>query len=1070
MALDELAISVPLLGMNQKAPKSSGPLGRLEVVTNGQVKKTQQGQLRVQKRDGMSSQSLTVRNVQTGGVLSSGGIPNPVLAHDVGESVLEVGTDSIPYVLGSAGSESWPNTVLTNTMRRTPVYSTQTQSSLPDTAIIGQVAAYSVVHPSGATNISQIMFKDLASGAILAGPFGTSGFGTNPRAKVVSNGTYFWHFFDNANGTAASIGVNVYDTNGVIVGGAIVDTLTSAGDFWDVVYDATVGLCLARPKTSVGGVRFSTLTIAGSTVTTVGHDVASLGPPGGIGFLRPAGDGFVYLAVTSFSGVTVGQVARINSAGTIDKTYNVWLSAADATANGWCNMTGYVIPGGSHDIYVVVSQLATTNVAGPADAPDKVVTYAYRSNYADVVFGTLVATQRSMGLASRLFVAAIPPPAPSISFGGRPVVVLYYPSVQSTATNQFSQTTFFLWDFTRQVASQYYPQIVGRFEYGQAACDWPWTGWDGTQAHPLPQWFNLASAAAESTGDFHVALGFRSTSFTVLQTGSTASGPSTGTGAVGVVDRPVYVFTGAIGIVDEKFSTAGTAISYAGETLLPGPLPITFGGTELAEVNFLLAPEAPTLSSSNGAGDLTPLATYQYVGVWESTTPSGLRIRSAPCTPTSITLGASDDTVQLIFKTLRAGMRAPSAILSLYRTAIIDGVMSTNHYKVSNDLTPSFPNSIAVDTMTITDLVSDAAAAVGEQLYTDGIIPPFSYRYPPPPFNCGTVIGNIVVLAGYDNALWASYEKVEGEALSFAATRRMPMPTDDPIQRVCTMDQRVIVYCKRSQWYIDNVWPDAAGNGQLQTPIELPFTNGCTGAALTTQDGVVYSSDQGGFWITTRDLQNHYIGGPVEDDTSTLGAPFAGVIDDQQRAHFLMSGGLDLVYDGIVDTWYRFQCPTNSVMMATKAGKAAYMDSARTWVTIPGQSTDDSTAIITTVQLAPMAFGSVPGLQMVWDLQFLGTREGRHTLTITLLYDDETTGTDVTVFDSNALAIDFAGGQAYRWDIQPRNPECQAVGVKIVDSFPNGATLGFTLENIGAACGIVPGTRKIAIGQRPYPG
>lgn len=1069
MILDPKPISIPLVPMNEKAPRSSGPIGRIQSLTNAVVTKVSTGtgalgpgtggrEIKIEKRSGFQPLVQKTRDVTALTSLTNLAPPSPVLETDFNNSNIQIGNDSTFNELGTDAFVKWPEFVIPNAMHRTPIYANNSKSAIPDGAAVGQMAAYtfrSASPPSG-TPGGWLMFKDVSLNSVVQIP-GYGGYAADAkvRSKVVSDGVHFWWFFDHSNaGTVKQIAVNVYDGNGHLLAGQFIDTLHLELDHWDVTYDSSVGVCLARIDNSFGIV-LSVMSISGTTIsvaTNTSHTAGSRGTNAdwGIAFLTSReADGHVYVACINEGDGYELHVVRLNAVAATEHDYVVFLTGYEFSATiGISNITGYVLPG-TQNVEVAWTQM-------PLGATVQQMNVQTRTAFMDHAATTPVwnttsnkpPTKLSVGVASRAFL-----------INGRWVCAAYYPSVglgTFGAANQFGQPTFYLLDIAAN-------QIVGRFEWATAAQDWVTDGWTGTQntvGAINSDWFCIPSVFLAL--GYHMPLAYRGTTFVQETLTNVLLNPVSGTV---LSSTPLDLFTSTVGIVDELFGVPGSAVKYAGELLLPGPLPISFSGEDIGEINVMIGAEQPTIVTSNAGGSLSPSQTYQWVLVEEFASTQGQRSKGAPCIAVSATTGAGDNRATITIPLDRLTNHRGS-IWSVYRTWLQAGVMTTVHRKVTNDLSPVL-NSTLGNTIVFVDTFSDSAVSVGENLYTDGISPPFGWRYPAPPFTCGDVIGNLVVVAGYDNALWASYEKVEGEALSFSPTRRVPMPTDDPIVSITTLDNRQLIQCETSQWYIDGNWPAADGSGSLPTPIQLPFSNGSTISSAATQNGVYYASNQGGIWNIDRGLTNNYVGGPVEDDVRTA-AILGTVTDKQQRVWFLLSGNLAVVYDTIVNCWYRFTLPTTSAQgIGLLQGQVVITDMLKSWVYVEGIYTDDAAAIITTVQFAPLAFGGVPGLQMVWTLQFLAEIMGRHTLTISLLYDDGSNLVEPFIFDSSNLGI--ASGNAYRFEVEPANPECQAIGVKLVDSFPNGATQGFTLENIGAELGILPGTGKLPFSQRIQP-
>ena len=132
------------------------------------------------------------------------------------------------------------------------------------------------------------------------------------------------------------------------------------------------------------------------------------------------------------------------------------------------------------------------------------------------------------------------------------------------------------------------------------------------------------------------------------------------------------------------------------------------------ELGFHRAPVIRRLTSSNGAGALTPSASYSYIAVYCVVDTAGRVHRSPPSAPVIITLGASDDTVAVDIATcemqrsLLNGFSVPG--IELYRTEANQDV----HYLVRDNLvdyTGVLENSVA-------DLLADTAIVDNRILYT----------------------------------------------------------------------------------------------------------------------------------------------------------------------------------------------------------------------------------------------------------------------------------------------------------------------------------------------------------------
>ena len=1055
MPLQPQAVSIPLLSLNEKAPRSSGPVGRVQTLFNGEIVKTRDGQIQVQKRSAFRQLTLNGIAVNTGGT-GSGGVPSPKLVSSLDGNLFEVSSNAQPNVYDRDAPiwAEWPNRPLLSTLSRASVYAVDAQIVAPDRAAIGNIWCFAW---SNINSAAMVKFQD-AEGVVIGSPQPLGSFSASERIKVVADGTRFWVFYDSGTTT---ITVKTFSTLGVNTATATADTLVHAGDSWDVVYDSSVGVCLARPLNTIGA-RLTVFTFSSGIVAS-GNNNASIpwsnntgvNDEGGAFLTSYEADGHVYLFSIFDTDGPVPHVSRLAANATIAHDYT-WSDTDITRTTPVCNATGYVIPG-STDIVVSYSLLPT--LSSPTQwINSKTKTVSVPASGSP---GTVIAA-RSLQLASR-----------AVRMNGRFYVTAYYPSVPGTnagsSTAQFSQTTFFMLDLSTDVLSAAKTPVCGRFEYGQAAMDWLFSGWDGT-VNIGPGFFRLASFAGA-----RVALGYRAVNF--IQERQILIQVDQNTSYLG---KPFDAFTSTIGVVDIGFGSPGRAVEYAGELRLPGAMAYNFMGTDFVEDNVNLAPEQPTITSSASTGHLTVGQTYQWVVVWEGTTQTGLRVKSAPCVATSHTMGGSDNTASVVIPTLRATTWT-NLIASVYRTYFQNGQMSTLHSKVSNDLSPLY-NSTSADTITFTDTVSDSAAAVGEPLYSDALTtPPIGYHYPAPPFSSGCIAANREFVIGYDNALWFSFEKVEGEQISFNSTQRIVLPSNDQMIRVFPLDTRIVILCATSVWaFTLGSLPDVNGNGVIPVPEILPFSNGiaATGAADIIDEGIVYAAETAtgvnttaGPWLITRDLRNTYIGAAVEDEL--LSATIVDcTVDAQQRIHFFYNinngaSGKDIVYDSVVDQWYVWALPTAPLLCGVLDGNALYADTTHTWVQTPGTYIENGAGISTITTLAPMAFGGVPGLQMVWKLQFLGSAISNHTMTILVTYDDGASIIEEFQFSVGGVnPLVIPSGGAYRWEIDLANPECQAVSVQLQDSFTGTPGAGYTLENIGAEVGILPGAGKLPIAQR----
>lgn len=614
--------------------------------------------------------------------------------------------------------------------------------------------------------------------------------------------------------------------------------------------------------------------------------------------------------------------------------------------------------------------------------------------------------------------------------------------------------------------------VSGCFERGLAYADWIIEG-DPTYAPTL--FPGALSSVYPNASGLQFVLPYRAQNVTSSVTQITAAGE---------VDIGDASFQSTAGLKQFWIEAAsGHAYANSGELLIPGPMASVYTSSGFFEDNFNVAPEAPFLiSQSTAAGGqlgITLGAIRIYVAVFEYTDENGNRIYSPPSPPLVVNMSGTNNVAtiggRLAFPLGTDGAPVASTFgpttrngtISLYATAFINGVPTTNRYKVTFDLSAnglapisgtnpsgfSFPDSF---TWNYLDQNPDSEIQNNEVLYTDkGYLP----RFGAPAFTQGEPSWlNREFVIGYDGAIWFSGEKTEGDAIWFNPAFRIVLPTDDEPLGIAAMENYLIVTCHRSIWYIPAAqFPDATGqNGTIPEPVQLPFPNGSiSGLAQTIREGVAYDSTAGGLWLITRNLDNVWLSHDVQD---TLATPIIDLaLDGQQRLFVLQQSGPIMVYDSVPAAWYAWAAPTAGVLLATSAGNAVYQDGATVNVVTPGQVNDSiagvTTGIAPDITLAPLNLGNVRGLKRVWEFQAVGTYLGPHRVNVVLSYPEEI-GIPNDVFGPFSPA-----GAPYVLPFNPTQEEAAQYGIRIYADFVGVGTPGltFALEMVSAQVGLDAG-------------
>jgi len=999
--LPEQTVNVELMPMNQQAPSSAGPTGRLESISNMLVRRfagSQQGRtLRLEKRPGYTPLSTTTF---AAGVTAAA--PTKPKLLDSWNNLLVLVGGVTPYARSEAAN-AWermdgvaPYGVMRlamKTMARRPLYGMGTKAFAPDNAAVGNVLC-KVINDD--TRGSQIMIVD-AGGAVIKAPFAPS---RTARAKVVSDGAQFWVFSQSSAETATDI--QVFDTTGTQLATSSVSWGGTARPNWDIAYQPFTGkvvfVTATAATTTVVYSSYAAGVITSSTFTPTTNI------PDGVALLANPTFSSNNIFISGSSGTTV-KAFEISNAGAVVTSYTTFAGIAAGEAVG--SITGFV-KNGSFDLRVAVGALKD-NTTTPSTAALNNYTFCYELVHAGGA--SSLGAIRSVAPVSRAFVDP----------DGVWRLVSYY---QSRACNAVAgtvrdvsaleaQPAFFVIDMSADA-----PIIVGELERGFAYAFYA-TSRNSVVYTP---WF-LASAAAVTDGTLHLPLG-----------------------NLGLTNAmPGGQFSASTTIVDVTISDIpGTAVATGDALIVPGMRATAFDGAQFVEQGFGLAPEIVTSVPAAG-GSLTPSSTLKYVAVQAWTDAANNVYRSALSNVQTQGLGGADTQVTLTLSTDRTTIKTGSFI-EIYRTfsptltGTTAGVILRKVGQVANDPT--------VDTVTFVDKLSDADASVGEECYSQVLgQSPAVARYSAPAFSSGvTGLGRAFVV-GYDNAVWFSGEKVDGEGLWWNPLFRIVVPTADKLLRAIVMDTRLIMICEHSLWGVPlgNLPNANLTAGEVPTAEQVPFTTGATGPAIMTPLGAVYGAPSG-IWSMDRGLESKFAGAPVLDEVSSSARPTGIAVDSSQRLHFTMStDGLPrsgsalaetLVYDLVSGCWYKWQPPTTPAFATSWRGQYAYVDfeSTQVWMEDdPKTSTysDNGQAIISSFTIASLNFDNVNGYRCVWQMQIFGEWKGPHMLSVAVAYDDKGTVVESWL---KQVGHDFDAG-AERYDIMPSQIDQQSMRITVADSF-----------------------------------
>ena len=195
------------------------------------------------------------------------------------------------------------------------------------------------------------------------------------------------------------------------------------------------------------------------------------------------------------------------------------------------------------------------------------------------------------------------------------------------------------------------------------------------------------------------------------------------------------------------------------------------------------------------------------------------------------------------------------------------------------------------------------------------------------------------------------------------------------------MDDKLVVLKEDSIYVVYGDGPNDLGQGATYRAQLVSSDQGCSGpkSVVLTPTGVIFANSTG-LYRLNRGLQLDFVGARVEDSTSGVTVNGAELVPDKTQARFMLSSGQAVVYDYLVDAWYKFTNHASAsggccVMWkgnfsflnaggAMKVQNVGFLDDA---------SGGTGTYIPMTLETAWIKTGDVEGLQRVYKLLVIGT-------------------------------------------------------------------------------------------------
>lgn len=428
--------------------------------------------------------------------------------------------------------------------------------------------------------------------------------------------------------------------------------------------------------------------------------------------------------------------------------------------------------------------------------------------------------------------------------------------------------------------------------------------------------------------------------------------------------------------------------------------PQHYAGRRWVEQGFHMGPELISDARAVG-GSLTVSSTYQYRVWYEWTDDLGEIHRGPTSVGYTVVTGVADTQVTLTLPTLRVTRKdnvricvarsLPGDVATLYRVSSLDPTTAgaVNGY-IENDTT--------VDSVTFVDRMSDANAALEEQLYTVGGIVS----------NDAAPLGSHVAVG--KNRLFFT-DAQAGSVVRF--TKRIATgfgaecapefqhditPDGGDITALASMDDIVYVFKASSIFAFNGDGPYEDGTSTsggliagFSSSQRIPTDVGCTdpSSIVLTPDGLMFKSVKG-IYLLTHGRDVVYAGSAVEAYNAQT-VRRATVLPDRNAAVFLTDSGSTLYFDYLFKQWSTF---TNHEGLdgAVIDDTYHYLRADDTVFRETPDSYSDAGARITLrIETAWLhLLEHLQGFQRFWQLLLLGTWASPHQLAISqrLSYDE----------------------------------------------------------------------------------
>lgn len=521
-----------------------------------------------------------------------------------------------------------------------------------------------------------------------------------------------------------------------------------------------------------------------------------------------------------------------------------------------------------------------------------------------------------------------------------------------------------------------------------------------------------------------------------------------------------------------------------------------YDGDKFHALGFLDRPmvAAALVSSTSGnvgkSADSVYGALY-YKVVYEWTDAQGNLHQSEPSAAVTVTTTSSYEKVNLTIADLDYdGFNTFPQIQFSYRTPLIAALYRTQIAGSVYNQIMSIPiGGVEAGITVVQDDITDAIAATGKFLYTTS--GELANKQPPASARYVITHRDRVFVIGKDDVIYYSKLARDGFGVGFneALSIKTPDNISDPPTALGSMDGNLFIFTEKSIYLVAGEGPDNLGAGGFYEVKKIPSVVGATkGSPITlTATGLFFVSDSGTgkrIYLLGRNMSVTHAGAAIENVlTPPGGIPYTvrdvAVMPEQETILFLLNqiegtatGAKMLSFNFSLNQWgvdtildtYDAGAGGSFGFGTVKGKKRLYLSllhhvsnkNPRVY-TENTTHKDNSVYIPMKIKTAWVNLAGIQSYQRIYAFHVLGESIDKHTLTVNVYYDYNTS----TIVDSYTFSTATADDIVLQFRGHLSKQKCQAIQFEVVDSDNAGSTdSGYTITEIALEIGLKTDTYK----------